>query len=194
MLDTERYIETLSDLIDRRTELLNKAPDTPENRDYLRDQTYKLLVLYRMKAQIDIRVLEYSGFKEREIKREEKKLEKQNIAFPLAVEYIKKYSRLKEAAAIMLISKGETIAALLRCWQMLGATREDLCNLCNNNKPGMLEEMAKEPPNATFADLVCLYDIEGKDEIWVHPEDAPLTHAVLFWVSSEAEKYDRKTD
>lgn len=76
---------------------------------------------------------------------------------------------------------GESLFTLLDAWEEAGATREDLCNLCNAHR---LEAWAKqkiaEEPEQTLSSLLFVYNLDYAPDGtgWIDDKaDAPFTHA-----------------
>ena len=81
-----------------------------------------------------------------------------------------------------LVGYGESIVVTLDWWQGIGATLEDLCNLCNRDHKQVLREIKPERVDLEFSSLIFVYNLDYKDPRnrgWIdYDVDAPFTHAV----------------
>ena len=133
-----------------------------------------LLVLYRVRARDTVANLTQDTDELHSLKRTLKKAEQAGITFPLGEQVKLQRERL--------VGYGESIVVTLDWWQGIGATLEDLCNLCNRDHKQVLREIKPERVDLEFSSLIFVYNLDYKDPRnrgWIdYDVDAPFTHAV----------------
>ncbi len=147
-----------------------------------RKLTRTLLVLYRLQARgADQRVLR-ARETVRTLEREMKELAKTGVSLPLLEPQLKKARAELKAADTKLADVGEAVCYALDLWQSVGATLEDLCNLCNRDPAQVRDQIGPENVGDPLSKLATVYNLDYKDPRdtgWLEDEvDAPLTHAL----------------
>ncbi len=154
-------------------------------RDKARKQTEMLLVLYRLQSrQISQRIAD-TRERLQAVTREQKKLERKGITMLLVNDRKKKLQEELQTAESDLAGLGEQIFDALNLWEGLGATLEDLCNLCNRDPTQVTAEL--DAPELSLAEIAYVYNLDYKnphDRGWIEDEvDAPFTHALkAYWL------------
>lgn len=92
-----------------------------------------LLVLYRVRARDTVANLTQDTDELHSLKRTLKKAEQAGITFPLGEQRVKVMEEKVKLQRERLVGYGESIVVTLDWWQGIGATLEDLCNLCNRD-------------------------------------------------------------
>lgn len=88
-----------------------------------------------------------------------------------------------DKAEAALAKAGEELLYALDLWQTVGATFEDLCNLCNRDPAQVRGELLESEDTAdSFSKLAMVHNLDYKnprDTGWLEDSvDAPLTHAL----------------
>lgn len=139
-----------------------------------------LLILYRHKSRAAVQETVRADRRLRAIRRGLNQMKERGVRFPLGEEQAKRVKAKCETAEKELASIGERISNMLDIWQGLGATMEDLCNLCNCNLTQVLAKL--DTPEMPFSQIACVYNLDYKnprDTGWIEDEvDAPFTHAL----------------
>lgn len=124
----------------------------------------------------------------RSAKRGLKLAEKNGVTFPLGTKRVEALQEKFQAAKAELVKTGERMCVALDWWQCLGATLNDLLNLCNQDRSQMWASMeAKKSAGELFSKLVYVYNLDYKDPRdtgWLEDYiDAPLTRCVKeYWL------------
>ena len=141
-----------------------------------------LLVLYRVRARDTVANLTQDTDELHSLKRTLKKAEQAGITFPLGEQRVKVMEEKVKLQRERLVGYGESIVVTLDWWQGIGATLEDLCNLCNRDHKQVLREIKPERVDLEFSSLIFVYNLDYKDPRnrgWIdYDVDAPFTHAV----------------
>ena len=141
-----------------------------------------LLVLYRVRARDTVANLTQDTAELRAFKRSLKKAEQAGITFPMGKQRAKVLEEKVKTLRAMLVDYGKSITVTLDYWQSIGATLEDLCNLCNRGYKQVLKEIKPERVDREFSALIFVYNLDYKDPRnrgWIDFDvDAPFTHAV----------------
>lgn len=141
-----------------------------------------LLVLNRLQARAANQKVLQAREALRQLEREKKKLEETGVSIPLVEPRLDRLRENLKTADAELANAGEAISCMLDFWQSVGATLEDLCNLCNRNYEQVVKEIKPERVDREFSSLIFVYNLDYKgprDIGWLEDEvDAPLTHAV----------------
>ena len=141
-----------------------------------------LLVLYRVRARDTVANLTQDTDELHSLKRTLKKAEQARITFPLGEQRVKVMEEKVKLQRERLVGYGESIVVTLDWWQGIGATLEDLCNLCNRDHKQVLREIKPERVDLEFSSLIFVYNLDYKDPRnrgWIdYDVDAPFTHAV----------------
>ena len=144
--------------------------------------TRTMLVLYRLRAREAVTDLVLDTDALRSLKRALKKAEQAGITFPLGEQRVKVMEEKVKLQRERLVGYGESIVVTLDWWQGIGATLEDLCNLCNRDHKQVLREIKPERVDLEFSSLIFVYNLDYKDPRnrgWIdYDVDAPFTHAV----------------
>ena len=144
--------------------------------------TRTMLVLYRLRAREAVTDLVLDTDALRSLKRALKKAEQAGIMFPMGEKRVKTLEEKVKLQRERLVGYGESIVVTLDWWQGIGATLEDLCNLCNRDHKQVLREIKPERVDLEFSSLIFVYNLDYKDPRnrgWIdYDVDAPFTHAV----------------
>lgn len=154
-------------------------------REKAKKSVLTLLILYRLQSRAASRELadKYEAF--RALERSVRKAKDLGITFPMGEQRISELREEYRAADDRLAEIGESISLMLDTWQSMGATLEDLCNLCNRNPAQVQAEI--KPSEKLFSEMVFVHNLDYKnprDKGWIEAEvDAPLTHTVkAYWI------------
>jgi len=141
-----------------------------------------LLVIYRLQARTANQKVLQAREAIRPLERGKKKLAETGVSFSLVESRLKKLRAELKAADAELADVGEAMSYMLDFWQNVGATLEDLCNLCNRDPAQVRERIGPENAGDSFSKLATVYNLDYKDPRdtgWLEDEvDAPLTHAL----------------
>ena len=141
-----------------------------------------LLVLYRVRARDTVANLTQDTDELHSLKRTLKKAGQAGIVFPLGEKRVETLEKKVKLQRERLVGYGESIVVTLDWWQGIGATLEDLCNLCNRDHKQVLREIKPERVDLEFSSLIFVYNLDYKDPRnrgWIdYDVDAPFTHAV----------------
>lgn len=153
------------------------------NRERAKKAAKMLLILYRLQSRADTNRLSDTLAEVSSAERAMKKAEQSGIAFPLGKQRIEELRQEHRAAKSQLVGVGCEMCLALDLWQSLGATPQDLCNLCNRDYRKVAKEVdALKDLNRPFSKLVYIYNLDYKDprdRDWIDNDvDAPFTHAV----------------
>lgn len=151
------------------------------NREKAKKAAGTLLVLYRLQSRADANRLRNAAAEISAAERAMKRAEQSGIAFPLGEQRIEKLRQDLRIAKDGLAETGRGMSLVLDLWQSLGATLQDLCNLCNRDYERMKNKLERlENLDRTFSELVFVYNLDFKSNLdWLSLEvDAPLTHAI----------------
>ncbi|MFR1802413.1 MAG: hypothetical protein ACLSWS_10255 [Faecalispora jeddahensis] len=157
-------------------------------REKARQQVKTLLVLYRLQSRYTSQRITNARGSLRSVVRGQKKLKSAGITIPLVDDRKKKLQKDLQAAESELALIGEQIFETLDLWESLGATMEDLCNLCNCDLTQVLAKL--DTPKMPFSQITCVYNLDYKnphDKGWLEDEvDAPFTHALKTYLRQNA--------
>lgn len=153
------------------------------NREKARKAAKMLLVLYRLQSRAATNRLSDMLAEASSAERAMKKAEQSGIVFPLGKQRIEELRQEHRAAKSQLVGVGCEMCLALDLWQSLGATPQDLCNLCNRDyRQAAKETGGLKDLNRPFSELVYIYNLDYKDprdRDWIDDDvDAPFTHAV----------------
>lgn len=155
------------------------------NLEKAKRDTTTLLILYRLQSRAASQVLVEKRAAIRSLDRSIKKAESAGIAFPLGAQRLLKLREEYHTADDELAEVGKSICLALNLWQSVGATLEDLCNICNCDPAQVRPKL--DPTEKLFSEMVFIHNLDYKnphDKGWLEDEvDAPLTHAVkAHWI------------
>lgn len=152
------------------------------NREKARKLALTTLIMYRHQARIAHGKTESIRSEIRSMKRSVKKMAAEGMKFPFGEMRIKKLEGDQDAAEKELARIGEEIHCMLELWQSVGATFDDLCNLCNRDPVQVRKQLRDEHLDESLSKLAMIYNLDYKnphDTGWLEDSvDAPLTHAL----------------
>lgn len=141
-----------------------------------------LLILYRLQSRAATNRLSDTLAEVSSAERAMKRAERSGIAFPFGEQRIEELRQERRAARSQLAGTGCEMCLALDLWQSLGATLQDLCNLCNRDYRQVEKEIKLERQGECFSGLIFVYNLDYKDPRdrgWIdYDVDAPFTHAV----------------
>ena len=153
------------------------------SREKARKAAGTLLVLYRLQSRAATNRLQDVAAEVCSAERAMKQAEQSGIAFPLGEQRIEQLRQDLRVARDGLVETGRGICLALDLWQSLGATLQDLCNLCNRDYEQVKDKINRlKDLDRPFFGLIFIHNLDYKDPRdrgWIDYDiDAPFTHAI----------------
>lgn len=161
----------------------NQLPEEEKHKQ-MRKTIFSTIILYRLMTQETIDLINESSDYERRydriIAKHSSLLESHGESVEDLMKGRDEYKEHLENLNKLLINEGELICASLDSWQSLGASIEDLFNLCNA-KPKQIEEVYRDNfEHKKFSEIMMVYglDYDHKGDWYDMRNYAPLTHSI----------------
>lgn len=158
----------------RALDLLCEYLKKYQNEIITKDDCKKAIIIVRMLAiknlSLDDRLHSKIGYSERNLR---KSNQKYGTKLEISTSANKMCKNLKKERVFL----GSVLEMFLSRWQSLGATIEELLNICNIQKESLREEDFKSLCNGRFFDAIFVDNLDYKDDVdWLYnTPNAPLT-------------------
>lgn len=161
----------------------NQLPEE-EKHNQMRKTIFSTIILYRLVAQETIDLInegsDYKRIYERTIAKHSSLLESHEESVEDLMKEREEFKEHLENLNKLLINEGKLLCTSLDLWQSLGASIEDLFNLCNA-KPKQIQEVYRDNfEHKKFSEIMMVYglDYDHKGDWYDMRNYAPLTHSI----------------
>jgi len=155
---------------------LGRDPELPVTKSMVLQD----IITFRFMVQRLMVKIQDSKFEYRTRERDIKKLQEKGITMPILDIKLKFEKGRREIYEGLSVSLGGLLMNSLDLWQQMGATLEELCNLCNREYL-WARKIDLELAGKQFSDIIFVYYLDYKDNKYdfiVDTPDSPFTYAI----------------